>query len=436
MIRSLPRMALALMASVVVFEGCGDDPDASSGGKGGTTAGGRGGSGGKADKGGTTGKGGSGDAGADGVSGSAGDTNTETGGAAGSGDSAAGGSGGTTDSGGSAGQGQGGAGGGGVTIEANIVFVTAVGVDPDFGGVEGANDLCNDFALAAGLPGSYVAWVSSSTVNAVTQVTGSRGWVRPDGKPVVDTVADILAGNIWYPPLVDENGNLQAGYEVVFTGSNASGEHSGNSCTDWSVTTGSVNGGTIGSAQYLTHGTGAGCDFPRQLLCFGVGLDVPVTAPTTTGRFSFVTETPFAVAGGIAAANQHCQDEADLAGRSETFQAFMNDDGASAASLFDEQGPPWIRFDGLAITPTAAIFLSGADRDVPFQTVDGGFPNGAIWLGGVDPTVDGTAATTCEGWTSTAGATHSDSWGADNVFWGTMTGVTCSESRHLLCLEP
>src|SRR5690606_988458 len=64
-------------------------------------------------------------------------------------------------------------------LPTNIVFVTSTQhVAQDLGGLEGADRICADRAAAAGLPGTYVAWLSTRTVDARDRLAGARGWVR------------------------------------------------------------------------------------------------------------------------------------------------------------------------------------------------------------------------------------------------------------------
>src|SRR5262249_6287034 len=53
------------------------------------------------------------------------------------------------------------------TFAANVVFVTSVTMAPQaLGGLDGADRLCNDRAAAGGLPGTYVAWLSTVSTDA------------------------------------------------------------------------------------------------------------------------------------------------------------------------------------------------------------------------------------------------------------------------------
>ena len=79
----------------------------------------------------------------------------------------------------------------------NIAFVTSTSVQiSTLGGHLGADALCAQRAEAGGLPSNtYVAWLSTSTVDAKTRLAGARGWVRPDGLPFADTLESPRGGS-------------------------------------------------------------------------------------------------------------------------------------------------------------------------------------------------------------------------------------------------
>jgi hypothetical protein len=79
----------------------------------------------------------------------------------------------------------------GVLAVANIAFGTYHGTPSSVGGLDGGDALCNAEAADAGLPGTYVAYLSTSAVDAIDRIGGSRGWVRPDGRPFVDRPEDL-----------------------------------------------------------------------------------------------------------------------------------------------------------------------------------------------------------------------------------------------------
>jgi hypothetical protein len=75
-----------------------------------------------------------------------------------------------------------------IATSANFVFVTSsahapIELGPDLGA---ADAICAARATEANLPGTYVAWLSTSTRQARDRLAGARGWVRVDGRPVAD----------------------------------------------------------------------------------------------------------------------------------------------------------------------------------------------------------------------------------------------------------
>src|SRR5262245_55485496 len=91
-----------------------------------------------------------------------------------------------------------GAPGDGANAGANVGFVRSGLTDGGIGGLAQADAICAQRAIEGSLPGTYVAYLSTTTVNAIDRLAGARGWVRPDGQPFADTTADIAAGIVLY----------------------------------------------------------------------------------------------------------------------------------------------------------------------------------------------------------------------------------------------
>lgn len=66
---------------------------------------------------------------------------------------------------------------------ANYVFVTSATFAASAFAPDAVDRECNALAGAAGLPGHYVAWVSTSTQNARDRLGAARGWFAPMGYP-------------------------------------------------------------------------------------------------------------------------------------------------------------------------------------------------------------------------------------------------------------
>lgn len=87
-----------------------------------------------------------------------------------------------------------------------IAFITAAAVAPNLGGLAEYDALCTTRARAAGLPGSYKAWLlddNTSVRSRFTRVTVP--YVRPDGVKVAANFAGITSGTLLAPINVTEN---------------------------------------------------------------------------------------------------------------------------------------------------------------------------------------------------------------------------------------
>ena len=171
--------------------------------------------------------------------------------------------------------GAGGAGGGG---EAALwVFVSSQPVDPSIG-TSALHQMCNDLALAGSAVtiGTYVAWISDDSVDALDGLAASAGpWHRPgDQQLVFASRADIEMG---MRPLAtidtDENGNEAVGGELVFTGSDAMGGSTDGHCSSWSQNDGD-DFATMGFRNNVTVWTDDlgfyPCSTPGRIYCFEV----------------------------------------------------------------------------------------------------------------------------------------------------------------------
>lgn len=297
----------------------------------------------------------------------------------------------------------------------NIVFVTSTAYDGNLGGLVGADQKCQALAEAAGLPkNTYKAWLSTASVNAIDRLGSARGWVRVDGKPFADTKADISKGKVFYPIRVDERGNYDEhpSGSAVWTGTGYDGTLIGSedTCTGWtSSSAGPMGwyGHTDGVAGVFTSDGWSTCDQPyHRLYCFGTGNQYSVAVKRVVGRIAFLTKDPWIPSGGLGAADQQCNQEAQQAGLSGSFKALLATEGASAASRFDLSGKTWVRPDGVAIAPTAAELFSAEFLSTAInQSADGlqYFGDYGVWTGASDPNVVGKPEWTCNNWTSSSG---------------------------------
>ena len=323
----------------------------------------------------------------------------------------------------------------------NIAFVTSTTHTGNLGGVVGADTICQSRAAAAGLSGSYYAWISSTTINAASRFGTSRGWVRLDGKPFADTVADLTAGKIFYPLRLNESGVDVMGDATVFTGTQANGTlFSGQSCTDWTSNSAGVPvaGGLTGAgAPSWTIAATFPCNASQHLYCLGRGRISTLSVVAQTGRLAFATTANYAVGGGIASADALCQSEATAAGKAGTFKALLATSTASAASRFNTNGPTWVRADGVPLV-NAAPDIAAPTLVAPLNVSASGAYlaiHAAAWTGAAGFSTVGTATSTCNEWTSTASGSASAAY-IDRSGSGSLFTVTpCSSLGRLFCLQ-
>ncbi len=155
-------------------------------------------------------------------------------------------------------------------------------------GLASADALCQGLANAARLSGTYRAWLSTSTVDAIDHIEGTGPWHRTDGVMAFPDHASLSA-----TPQVkishDETGSLvdpTDGNFLVWTGTAVGGRRTppsgavtNTTCLDWTSTTGAPNiRGTTGyfgvaaapgDGPAWTHYVNGYCGgLTRHLYCF------------------------------------------------------------------------------------------------------------------------------------------------------------------------
>ena len=289
----------------------------------------------------------------------------------------------------------------------NYAFVTSTDYDViELGGVAGADAKCNERAQAAGLPGEYVAWLSSSTSNARDRLGTASGWVRTDRRPFAASADDLFVAKIRYPLAVDETGtNVASGVRYVRTGTLADGTVSKDKhCADWSLDSGgAVEMGDpfTGNHRWSTLAAG-GCTGKTPIYCLGKDHTTPAPLEPVAGRRAFASSAEW-VPNGLAQADAICASEAAgvLTG---TYKALLATTTASAISRFTTTGPTWVRPDGVALWETAAQAAANAPLLAPpvLHADQTPSPFAWRWLGATR--IDAVGTATCTDWASSDAA--------------------------------
>ena len=117
----------------------------------------------------------------------------------------------------------------------------------NIGGLAGADALCNNAAKAAGLPGTYTAWLSTTAVNAVDRIKADGPWQLVNGTEIAKTKADLVKGSLAQRFDKDEKGNTPPPDEDrVWTATGPNGTFSAGDCNGWGGTGGN---GLVGEAE-------------------------------------------------------------------------------------------------------------------------------------------------------------------------------------------
>jgi hypothetical protein len=116
------------------------------------------------------------------------------------------------------------------------IFVSSAFTSGNLGGLAGADATCQNLATAAGLSGTYMAWLSDGTTSAASRLThASVPYALVDGTIVAGDFASLVSGNLTAPIQRTEAGTLITGGFGVWTDTEANGNASvsGNACANW-----------------------------------------------------------------------------------------------------------------------------------------------------------------------------------------------------------
>jgi len=323
----------------------------------------------------------------------------------------------------------------------NVAFVTsrsyAAGT---FGGLAGADAICANHAAGAGLAGTYVAWLSSSTGDARVRLGAANGWARPDGVPVASTVAELSAGRLFFPPNRDENGvRVSAGLRVITATTTNGGYAADGDCNNFSSTTGTVAYGDPDTTLLFSSWDYMACSEPGALYCFGVDHTTGFTIEPAIGRRAFISKRACGTSqSGRTACDQVCQADATDAGLTGTYLAALALTTEPASARYDRLAATWVRTDGIPLATSADDFLAGRYLTTLDRTADGTPLALTAWTGVANGgTFDSLASENCTNWASTAVAKAGD-LGAPFSVRGIATGGgagECAFPANVICLE-
>jgi hypothetical protein len=122
-----------------------------------------------------------------------------------------------------------------VAIQHKRIFVTGAGYTGDLGGIAGGDARCANTAAAAGLGGTWKAWLSDSDTDAIDRISDIGPWHLLDGKVTFNNKANLATSPI-VPIDVNENGDRLSVKTAVMTGTEIGGRSfatGGLTCKNW-----------------------------------------------------------------------------------------------------------------------------------------------------------------------------------------------------------
>ncbi len=151
----------------------------------------------------------------------------------------------------------------------NLASWTGSGVSA---GLTGADNVCRARALAADLPepDSFVAWLSTTAVDAKDRITADGPFRRVDGPMIAGSKAELLDGLLATTLAVTELGTYMPAPNA-YTGTSIAGVDTGANCSEWTVSASNV-GATFGQASvwgnnWTQYFQTTACNSSKSLYC-------------------------------------------------------------------------------------------------------------------------------------------------------------------------
>ena len=323
------------------------------------------------------------------------------------------------------------------SITSNIAFISTTKTMANFGGLVEADAICQADARAAGLDGTFLAFMSTQTVHARSRFTSSRGWVLADGTPLLDTMDGVFDAFVIFNALDRDAFGTRFPLVFAWTGTNFAGEtYTGQTCADWQSSTASGAGGASTDPGFAGGGI-YDCTNFLSLFCFEVG-DVDVVTPTrSSGRIAFVSSTARTAGTGTAELDMICRDDASAAGLTGQYLAAVGTTSTAAASRFVVDARPWVRIDGTVIAGPGGMFAGSSLDSFLNQNADGTYTVTLTWTGvGIDSMQPVVSTECCADWNALGGETGAI--GAVNTlssaFWNAGQ-IPCTTQVRVRCFE-
>jgi hypothetical protein len=155
-----------------------------------------------------------------------------------------------------------------------FAFETPQSFTMDGGGISSADAFCQQHAVAAGLPGTYLALLATTSASAASRFSTDGGpWVRVDNAalmPTADAFLTITSGALQAAlNLTPDGGSYGSGFGVWTGAVDPTQLATTTSCQDWTASN-TANSSVIGADPFLHawfHQNTVACTSFARLYC-------------------------------------------------------------------------------------------------------------------------------------------------------------------------
>ena len=180
--------------------------------------------------------------------------------------------GGGTSAGTSGGAGGGGSGGGTVMLESRLrVFITSVGYTGNLGGLAGADALCTNAARAANKGGTWKAFLSSPTEDAISRMADVGPWHQElrDGSllKTFNNKANLTTSPLTTLYVNEQGGGSSISPDNYWSGTLSTGLKGTDTCAGWTTANFSGRGSRGNGGSWFISGL-ASCESNESIVCF------------------------------------------------------------------------------------------------------------------------------------------------------------------------
>jgi surface protein len=325
----------------------------------------------------------------------------------------------------------------------NIVFATQETYSLDnFGSISDADQICQDLAEGKA-PGTYKAWISSSTESVNERFYHSTlAYKLPSGTKIADNYYNIINGQIEN----DINQNISAeeiSYNYFWSGTNYDGTSNESNCLEWSSNAEYEDGfGTSKEKTNWNSGIGISTECSQGnlgLLCIE---QIESEDNIPTNNYIFRTSTTYKPVddfSSIYEADNICQEKAENSNLKGNFIAWISDSNIPFESRIIHSNKKYILPSGTLIANNYTDLTDKSiENDINENALGENTANPNIFWAGTN--YNGTAhILNCNDWTSNDADEDARAIDPIKNNWGT-TKVTlkCDGSNNqgeLLCIS-